>query len=208
MLDTILGRTPLVRRLQADAARALGDAGVTASQATLAAAVSGVLAAAALGLDARLTGLLLLALSAILDALDGSIARQRQTVSALGGILDLSADRLVEVVVLVAIAWRRPELHFPALLLALSWYLNITIFLSVGAALAQYGPKLILYPPGLLERTEAIIFLALLALARALGPPLCYAFGALEVGTAAQRLRFAWQKLGSGAGHPAPGAGA
>jgi hypothetical protein len=103
--------------------------------------------------------------------------------------------------VIVGIAWRDPALYFPALVLVATWYVNITIFLSVGAAVEGPAAKLIEYPPGILERTEAIIFFILLALVEAtpilrpIGPLLCYAMSALEIVTGAQRLLFGLRKL-------------
>ena len=61
--------------------------------------------------------------------------------------------------------------------------------------------KLIDYPPGILERTEALIFFVVLAiveaapLTRPLGPYLCYAMTAMEIATGAQRLIFGMQTL-------------
>ncbi|MGA7870937.1 MAG: hypothetical protein WCA22_08560, partial [Candidatus Binatus sp.] len=121
--------------------------------------------------------------------------------SPLGGVLDLSADRVVEACVIVGIAWRDPALYFPALVLVATWYVNITIFLAVGAALEGPGAKLIEYPPGILERTEAIIFFVVLglleatAITRPIGPILCYAMAALEIATGIQRLLFGLRKL-------------
>ncbi|MGH7864995.1 MAG: hypothetical protein ACREQB_08395 [Candidatus Binataceae bacterium] len=77
----------------------------------------------------------------------------------MGGVLDLVGDRVVETAVIIGIAWTRPELYLPALVLVGTWYVNITVFLAVGAALERRGPKLIVYPPGILERSEALIFL-------------------------------------------------
>lgn len=195
MLDSLLSTVAPVRRLQSQAAQSLFRAGLKADRATIAGALAGVLAGVAFGLGALATGLALLLVSAALDATDGTIARECGTPSAFGGVLDLSADRLVEVAVLVGIAWGRPELYLPALVLACSWYVNITVFLAVGAALERRGPKLIEYPPGLLERTEAIIFFVVLALLRTPGPGLCYFFTALEILTGAQRLQFGWRRL-------------
>jgi phosphatidylglycerophosphate synthase len=118
------------------------------------------------------------------------------------------SDRLVETAVIVGIAWNHPELFRPALLLVGSWYVNITVFLAVGAALEHSGPKLIEYPPGILERTEVLIFFAVLALVasvavlRLLGPILCYAMTALEVATGLQRLIFGWRMLADKASVP------
>jgi hypothetical protein len=58
------------------------------------------------------------------------------------------------------------------------------------------GPKLIHYPPGILERTEALIFFAVLALVESThylaptGPLLCVAMTVLEILTGAQRFLF------------------
>ncbi len=86
-------------------------------------------------------------------------------------MLDLSADRVVEACVIVGIAWRDPALYFPALILVATWYVNITIFLAVGAALEGPSAKLIEYPPGILERTEAIIFFIVLGVDRSDADP-------------------------------------
>jgi archaetidylinositol phosphate synthase len=103
--------------------------------------------------------------------------------------------------VIIGIVWRHPDLDFYAVLLVASWYVNITIFLAVGAALERSGPKLIEYPPGILERTEALIFFAILALVETLGFPswvgelLCLAMTALEIVTGAQRFLFGRRQL-------------
>jgi len=139
-------------------------------------------------------GVVLIAVSALFDATDGTLAREFTTPSVLGGILDLCFDRVVEIAVLIGIAWQRPELYFPALVLAGSWYLNITVFLATGSAMER-GEKLIAYPPGLVERTEAILFLMILAATRPLGPLLCYFYTGLELVTAVQRAIFARRVL-------------
>jgi archaetidylinositol phosphate synthase len=208
MLDRILGDNTQARHLQSEAARLLHRAGIRANFATTLAAITGVAAGIAFCAGATGWGILLLATSALFDATDGTIAREYGGPSALGGVLDLVSDRLVETAVIVGIAWNRPELFRPALLVVGSWYVNITVFLAVGAALERTGPKLIDYPPGILERTEALIFFAVLALVasvtvlRPLGPILCYAMTALEVATGLQRLIFGWRMLGNES--PAP----
>ena len=197
MLDSVLGANPITRRIQSTAARILFRIGVTANVATIAAVIIGVLAGVAFATGRVGLGILLLALSAILDALDGTIAREFGGASTpFGGVMDLSFDRVVEAVVIIGIVWRHRELDFYALLLVASWYVNITVFLAVGAAMERTGPKLIDYPPGILERTEALIFFAVLALVSSthylmfLGPILCVAMTALEVVTGAQRFLF------------------
>jgi CDP-diacylglycerol--glycerol-3-phosphate 3-phosphatidyltransferase len=196
MLDSILATNPDIRSVQSRCARFLFRIGVSANVATIFAMLAGVVAGIAFARGAVMFGLIALVVSAGLDAIDGTIARECAAPSVLGGVLDLTADRVVETFVIVGIAWRDPALYFPALILVGSWYVNITVFLAVGAALERRGPKLIEYPPGLLERTEAIIFFVVLAvlestaILRPLGPILAYAMTALEVATGAQRLMF------------------
>ena len=196
MLDSVLSATPDIRNVQSRIARLLFRVGISANVATILALVAGIVSGVAFARGAVMLGLVALAVSAGLDAIDGTIARECAAPSVLGGVLDLTSDRVVEIFVIVGIAWRDPALYFPALVLVGSWYVNITVFLAVGAALERRGPKLIDYPPGILERTEAIIFFAVLAIVEAtaitrpIGPILAYAMTALEVATGAQRLMF------------------
>ncbi len=198
MLDAKLGATDSVRTIQSRAAAVLAAAGLTANAATILAALIGVAAGFAFGIERIWSGIALLAISSALDALDGTLAREHGGASPFGGVLDLVGDRVVETAVIFGIAWPRPELYWPALVLVGTWYVNITVFLAVGAALERRGPKLIVYPPGILERSETLIFFALLAIAHPLGPMLCYGFAALEILTAVQRLRFGLAELRAG----------
>lgn len=195
MLDTVLDSFPTVRKVRSAAAAGLYKIGVTADGASLGAAAMGVTAGFALALEYVRFGLVMLLLSALLDGLDGTIARQHSGVTAFGGVMDLSFDRVVEAVAILGIAIRRPELYLPALVLVATWYVNITVFMAVGAALERGGPKLIAYPPGLLERTEAILGLALLAVSGPFGPALCYILAGLEIYTGVQRFIFGRQHL-------------
>ena len=187
MLDTIFGANPDVRRVQSRFAGALFRLGISANLATSLAALAGIASGIAFARAQVTFAIAALAISAALDAIDGTIAREYAAPSPLGGVLDLSADRVVEACVIVGIAWRDPALYFPALVLVATWYVNITIFLAVGAALEGPSAKLIDYPPGILERTEAIIFFIVLGLletnsiTRPIAPMLCYAMAALEI---------------------------
>jgi len=202
MLDAILGASPAVRAIQSGAARILHSIGISANRATIAAAIIGILAGVSFAIERVGFGILLLALSAALDALDGTLAREFGGASTpYGGMMDLCFDRVVEAAVIIGIVWRHPELNFYALALVASWYVNITVFLAVGAALERGGPKLIEYPPGILERTEALIFFTVLALVESThylapaGPLLCLAMTALEIATGAQRFLFGRTRL-------------
>src|SRR5262249_7238622 len=151
---------------QATSARIINAVGISANVATIIAVVAGVLSGIAFALDRLTLAIAMLAVSAALDALDGTIAREcGGAPTPFGGVMDLSFARVVEVAVMVGIVWAHRELSFYAMALVASWYVNITVFLAVGAAMEKGGPKLIEYPPGILERTEALLFFVILALA-------------------------------------------
>ena len=194
MLDSWLEASPRLRAMQSRAAAILYRAGVRADYATAAGGLLGVLSGLAFAWGHNAAGLAALWLSALLDAVDGTIARDFEGSTALGGVLDLSLDRVVEAAVLLGIVWHRPFLDFAAASVLASWYVNITVFLAVGAALGA-GAKLIRYPPGLVERTEAFVLFTLLVFLGPAGVYLCYAYAAAEILTALQRLAFARREL-------------
>src|SRR6266550_2936791 len=97
---------------------------------------------------------------------------------------------------LALLALARPHLHLPALVLAATWYVNLCVFLAVGAASERHPAKVIYYPPGLLERSEGLLFaLIVVAFPRLAGPAL-YVYAGLEVVTAAQRFHHGRRALG------------
>jgi archaetidylinositol phosphate synthase len=194
MLDTWLVGKSRLRGAQSRAAAILSGTGLRANHVTVAGAAIGTLAGIAFAYGLNAAGLAALWLSAALDAIDGTMARDFEGPTTMGGVLDLTADRLVEAAVLLGIAWHRPSLGFAALTVLASWYVNITVFLAVGAAL-KAREKLIRYPPGLLERTEALVFFTLLIFAGRMGIGLCYAYALLEIWTAIQRLSFGRRAL-------------
>lgn len=194
MLDTWLVGNQLLRRAQFRAASMLYGMGLRANHATAAGALIGVLSGIAFANRLNALGLAAMWVSAALDAIDGTIARDFERATPMGGVLDLTSDRIVEAAVLVGIVWQSPFLGFAALTVVASWYVNITVFLAVGAAL-ENREKLIRYPPGLLERTEALVFFTVAIFAGRAGIGLCYAYAVLEIWTAIQRLGFARREL-------------
>jgi archaetidylinositol phosphate synthase len=196
MLDSLLTRRPELRALQSLAARMLYRAGIRADWATLMAGVLGVTSGFLFARGDTALAILALALSGGLDAVDGTVAREFERPTRLGGILDLTLDRVVEAAVLLGLIWPHPALWLPAAVVLATWYVNITAFMATGAALGT-SEKLIHYPPGLVERTEALLFFLLLALAPAFGTYLCYAYAALEAATAIQRVGYGWRHLGA-----------
>ncbi len=163
---------------------------IRANQATVAGAMVGALAGFFFAKGWVLPGILALGLSGILDAVDGTLARTFETASAWGGILDLTLDRVVEAAVLIGLMWARPYLQLAGTFVLATWYVNITAFMATGAAL-EAGDKLIHYPPGIVERSEAFIFFILVALVPGWGVVLCCLYAVLEIATALQRLAYA-----------------
>ncbi|MBV8454867.1 MAG: CDP-alcohol phosphatidyltransferase family protein [Deltaproteobacteria bacterium] len=195
MLDSLMAEYPALRSLQSRVARMLYRSGVLANQATIIGGILGVTAGVLFAREKLALGLLALGLSGILDAVDGTLARESGAATALGGVLDLTFDRIVEAAVLLGLIWPHSWLQLPAAVVLATWYVNITIFMATGAALGA-SEKLIHYPPGLVERTEALIFFVLLAAAPVWGVYLCYTYAGLEVATIVQRVSYALRYLG------------
>ena len=196
MLDSVLGRpgSPGARCLDA-LARPLVRWGVSPNALTYAAVASGVGAAALFYASWHWLAFAVLIVSGLLDAVDGRVGRLGGHVSAWGGVLDLTGDRIVEATVLLGIALPRPEWHVPALVLVCSWYVNLCVFLAVGAASSKASAKLITYPPGLLERSELLILVIVVLVAPSLAPVVIYVYAALVTITAAQRFHYGRRTL-------------
>jgi phosphatidylglycerophosphate synthase len=189
MLDSYLGRPggPPARWLDF-VARRLVRLGVPPNSLSYAALVFGLAAAWLFSIAHRRPAFLMLVVSGGIDAIDGRVARLGRGATPWGGVLDLTFDRIVEAAVLLGVAFPKKAWHGPALLLACTWYVNLCVFLAVGAASAQAKTKLIDYPPGLLERTEGLLFAAVVSIAPSYTPLALYTYAALEIATAAQRF--------------------
>src|SRR5438477_11799190 len=111
MLDTILGASLAIKRIQSGAANIVRAAGISANLATGLGVATGVLSGVAFGGGSRSWGIAMLALSAAFDAIDGTIARESGAPTPFGGVIDLCSDRVVEAAVIIGIVWQRPELY-------------------------------------------------------------------------------------------------
>ncbi len=142
-------------------ARALHRARLTANAVTALAMLVGVCAAACITAGWAWTAVGLLWASGLLDAADGALARMTRA-SPFGAIVDITSDRVVEVAVIVALAWRHPEARLDLVILAGVIAIAMSLFLSIAAALRNHSAKSFHYAPGLGERTEAFICLSLM----------------------------------------------
>src|SRR6185436_2750471 len=120
--------------------------------------------------------LAVLLVSGLCDAVDGRVARLGGGATPWGGVLDLTFDRIVEAAVLLGAAAPRPAWHLPALVLACTWYVNLCVFLAVGAASERRPEKIIFYPPGLLERSELLLLALVIVTFPRLAPVAMYGY--------------------------------
>ena len=168
--------------------------GVSANTLTVAGMLIGVLAALLVVNDHAVSGVMVLWLSGLIDAADGTLARLTRP-SAIGAILDITFDRVVEVAMIVALACLYPDARLSLVILAGIIAIAMSLFLSIGAAVANQSIKSFHYAPGLGERTEAFICLSLMALDHVRLGLWTWFFIGVIVFTMAQRLYHAHRML-------------
>ena len=107
----------------------------------------------------------LLALSGLFDTLDGTVARLQQRASSKGAAFDILSDRIVEFSAIFGLYLVEPSSRATLSILMLgSTLLCITSFLVVGIFTENESEKSFHYSSGIMERTEAFIFFALMML--------------------------------------------
>lgn len=126
-------------------------------------------------------------LSGFLDAVDGTMARKTKT-SSWGTLLDISFDRLVEISVILGLAFRFPDAMWVLLLLSSSIIVAMTVFLTVGALSEKHGQKSFYYQAGLVERTEGFILFTLMIVFSTYLTAITLIFIAVQIFTIFQRL--------------------
>jgi archaetidylinositol phosphate synthase len=171
--------------------------GISANALTIAGMLVGVAAAVLVANGQHAAGLVVLWLSGLIDAADGTLARLTKP-SSLGAILDITFDRVVEISMILALATRFPEVRFELLILAGIIAIAMSLFLSIGAAVANSSVKSFHYAPGLGERTEAFICFSFMILDHQRLALWTWVFIGVIVFTMAQRLYHAQQILAAG----------
>ena len=196
MLDSTFGRSgAVIDRALNRLADVCIRRSLSADTLTYAAVVLGIVSGGLFAFGWMWTALLVVMGSGVADAVDGRVARRSGRSTLWGGVIDLTFDRIVEAAVLLGIALPRPVWHAPALVLAATWYVNLCVFLAVGAASDRTSEKIIAYPPGLLERSELLLLLLLVIVLPGWAPLAAYAYAALEVVTATQRFVYGRRAL-------------
>ncbi|ALS74036.1 CDP-alcohol phosphatidyltransferase [Planococcus rifietoensis] len=131
--------------------------------------------------------LIALWLSGFLDVVDGTMARKTKP-SPWGTLLDISFDRLVEISVILGLAFRFPDSMWALLLLSASIIVAMTIFLTVGALSEKQGTKSFYYQAGLAERTEGFILFTLMIIFSPYLTAITLLFIAVQIFTIFQRM--------------------
>ncbi|MFZ3589890.1 CDP-alcohol phosphatidyltransferase family protein [Bacillus sp. DJP31] len=185
MLDTHARK--YVQPFIGGAAKALLKVGLTPNQVTIISFIIGASSGVFYYFGLTIVAVIVLWLSGFLDAVDGTMARETQT-SPFGTVMDVTFDRLVEISVILGIAFVFPDVQWALLLLSVSIIFSITIFLTVGAVSDKQGLKSFYYQAGLAERTEGFIFLTLMMVFPDYLLPIILIFFVIEVFTGCQRF--------------------
>src|SRR3954453_19969135 len=136
----------------------LRKSGITADHLTLLGLVMAVGAAIAIANGALRAGLVLLALTAIPDVLDGAVAKASGTATPRGAFFDSVADRVSDALLLGGIGWYLESRHpghiamLPLAVLAMSMLISYERARAESLGFDARG--------GLMERAERLIALA------------------------------------------------
>ena len=168
--------------------------GLKANTVTFIAFVIGVFSAIAFYFGNNFIAVILLWISGMLDAVDGTMARKTKT-TPFGTILDITFDRIVEISIVVVIALKFPTNSFLMVILLSSILISMTIFLTVGALSEKHSEKSFYYQPGLAERTEGFIFFTLMMLFNSYISIIAIIFSLAILFTALQRILEAKKNL-------------
>jgi len=161
--------------------------GFTANGVTKIAFAIGLSSGIFIYLDQPLWAVIVLWISGYLDVVDGTMARKTKP-SPWGTLLDISFDRIVEISVILGLAFRFPDAMWALLLLSTSIIIGMTVFLTVGALSDKKGVKSFYYQAGLAERTEGFILFTLMIVFSTYLTAITLVFIAIQLFTIYQRM--------------------
>jgi archaetidylinositol phosphate synthase len=185
MLDTHARK--LVQPSIEGTARLLLKRGLSANQVTLIAFIVGSATGLVYYFGFPILAVIILWVSGFLDAVDGTMARLTKP-SPFGTVMDVTFDRIVEISVILGVAFIHPEIMWALLLLSVSIIISMTIFLTVGAVSEKKGMKSFYYQAGLAERTEGFILFSVMMLFPSIVLWTTLLFFAVELYTGLQRF--------------------
>lgn len=201
MLDRHL--RPLIDPPLNAAGRRIARLGIGANAVTVAGALLGIGAGAAIAQGRFGLALLFIMLSRLADGLDGAIARAaegaqapRRSGTETGGFIDIVADFVFYAAIPIGFVWADPATNgLAGALLLGAFYVNAATFLGFailaerhGLQSTRNGVKNWYHAAGLLEGSETIAFFVALCLWPGLFVPLALVFAALCIVTAGARI--------------------
>jgi CDP-diacylglycerol---glycerol-3-phosphate 3-phosphatidyltransferase len=166
--------------------------GITADHLTVTGVVMAAGAAVAIGAGALELGLLLLALAAVPDLLDGAVAKASGTAGPRGAFFDSVADRVTDALLLGGVAWYLAGAHSGRIAVLPMAVLATSMLISYERAKAEalgYDAR-----GGLMERAERIIALGIGLLFEVLLIPILWLMLGLTLLTAVQRFAKVWRQ--------------
>jgi len=170
----------------------LKKTGITADHLTGLGIVMAAGASFAIANGALRAGLLLLALTAIPDVLDGAVAKASGTAGPRGAFFDSVADRLTDALLLGGVAWYLASTHPGRIAVLPLAVLGASLLISYERAKAEslgFDAK-----GGLMERAERIIALGFALLFDSLMIPVLWVMLVLTIVTAGQRFVKVWRQ--------------
>ncbi|MDM7274823.1 MAG: CDP-alcohol phosphatidyltransferase family protein [Thermoprotei archaeon] len=176
---------------------ALSRLGVHPNYYTIAGLTLAVTVPAAAYMGFKILALFLMALSALLDALDGLVARASGLQSRRGAFLDSVSDRISDAAYILA-------LHYMGVGVLLSYTLLVASYMVSYTRARGEGLGVTLKGVGLVERQERVVGLLAAGLASLYSVGLAEAIIAvllvLSIATLVQRFHRVWLELGGGGG--------
>ncbi|MEF9952244.1 MAG: CDP-alcohol phosphatidyltransferase family protein [Clostridium sp.] len=137
---------------------------LTPNTVTLIAFIIGLIVFPLILMEKYLIAVIILWLSGLLDAVDGSVARKTNSKSSIGALMDITFDRIVELSVILSLGIKFEDSRIYLLILLSSILISMTIFLTVAAGANNKSSKSFHYQAGLAERSEGFIMFSLMIL--------------------------------------------
>ncbi len=134
---------------------------ISANTITLISLILGICSSILIFYNFNILAILILWISGLLDAVDGSIARLTKS-TPFGTVMDITFDRIVELSIIISLTLKFPQSSIYMVFLTASIVVSMTIFLTTGLMSEKKSEKSFYYQAGLMERSEAFILFSLM----------------------------------------------
>ena len=137
---------------------------ISPNMVTLAAFITGIVAALFICANCLLLALLFLLLSGMCDILDGTVARITNQSQKVGAYIDLISDRMVEAAIILGFTLLYPQHYLAYIVFFVAVLLHFSTFVAAGALFPNMGKKSMHYDQSIVERAEAFVVFACMML--------------------------------------------